>query len=421
MIFKLKNLQSSKRTLLITLAVLIVCSIVYCGYRYYVHYQSRLYRMARALESIGELAEAIDALKTHLIDHPSDITAKVYLAELYETQKNYEKSSEIWRKVQKESLLRNEEHLVRRAQFSERNCFELLARTASDSARQALESGDLKKARKFYKIEYRYWLDWIGVKVPKDTSGINRTDLVCKFYIAPVCANLAMTYWMDKDYDKGEKHLEEAKWITFYEGIHPDFEKWMHEDFAEKLDRLASEEFDKSNYALARIHWAQAMKSYQAATVSGAPYDNVPRLRYNCALTYFFEGNYSQGQKLLSELREEFPDYESEKINEMIKDSKAMLFWQREESICKRAEKAFHEKRWPDARAYCREAINYLLKSGIKEDNEEICRLNYNIAMAYYNDFKYKEAKEVLNKLQRTKPNYNAEKIQELLNELRDY
>lgn|GEM_PF-5820848 len=86
--------------------------------------------------------------------------------------------------------------------------------------------------------------------------------------------------------------------------------------------------------------------------------------------------------------------------------------------ICRKAEKAFNEKRWSDVRAHCREAISYLLKSGIREDDDEICRLNYNIAVAYYNDLKYKETKQMLEKLRETKPTFNKEKLQELLDEI---
>jgi|GEM_PF-6064901 len=326
MVSGIDNAVPRKRTLVIALSAVIVCVIAYVGYRYYVDYESRLFRKAKALEGIGELAEAINALKGYLIENPSDISAKAYLAELYQSQGNYEKAIQIWKKVHQDASLTSQEHLAVQSRVSQRNCLQSLAQAYFDSARLALESGHLTESRQFYETEYRNWLDWVQVETPADTLGMNRTDLVCKFDIASAFANIALTYWRQKDYDKAKEHLKGAKWVKYFKGIHPDFEKWVHEDFSDKLDDLASEEFDKGNFEMARIHWTQAMDSYLVANVGSDSGDAIPRLKYNCALTYLNEGKFAKGRKVFSELSKEFPHYQSKKVKEMMKDAKTILF-----------------------------------------------------------------------------------------------
>lgn len=422
MMFNIKSLLPSKKALFLMFVGLMACGIAYGGYMYYQHYQSRLFRKAKALQEISEYTEAISVLKEHLIRNPKDLDAKIYLAQLYSTQGNHGKCLEILDRVYSEANKAGEQQMSRRVISLKRWDLATFANALNDSGTIKMKEGDLKKARELFQQAWDLWRKWMfSVALDTIEPATEADEWQFEFYISPLLSDIVLTYWLEGNYRQAKEELTNAFVITRSQDIRRKFPALVQKDFAGKLEELASKEFDKENYKLARIHWTEATECYSAASGYISFEDQtVPRLKYNCALTYFNEGDFQQGRKALSDLSMEFPDYQPQKIKEMLGGTKTVLFWQKEGAICRKAEKAFGEKRWSDVRVYCREAISYLLKSGIKEDEEEICRLNYNIAIAYYNDFKYKEAKEVFDKLQETKPNYNAEKVKELLAELRE-
>ncbi len=422
MVFRFRNYSARRKSLFLILSVLIICGITYGGYKYYLYHQSQLLRKARALEGIAEYVEAIGVLKEYLIKKPKDLQAKLYLAHLYSCQGNYPKCLEILDKVEVEAARTGNDRLKRRVVSSKRYHLCLFAWELSDSVELMMAQEDYKKARELSKQTWDIWDSWIFSMAMDTLVPMEKADeFTFNYYIAPVVSDWALTYWLEGDYRQAEEVMDYALILTRSNELRRKFPAWIRKDFASKLDELASKEFDKENYALARVHWSGAIESYEAVGVAlGVDDLKIPRLMYNRALTYLNEGKYSRWRKALSQLRSEFPEYQPQKIKAMIKDAKAASMWQGEEAICRKASKAFDDKRWSEARAYYREAMNYLLKSGIKEDHEEICRLNFNIAIAYYNDFKYNEAKEILEKLKTTRPTYNNERIKELLAELKE-
>jgi tetratricopeptide (TPR) repeat protein len=81
------------------------------------------------------------------------------------------------------------------------------------------------------------------------------------------------------------------------------------------------------------------------------------------------------------------------------------------------ASKAFRKKDWGFAAARFNDAAEYLLKVGYPRDDELVATCRYNVAMAYFNARRYKEAEEILRRLLEVVPKYNPSVVKEQLAE----
>jgi outer membrane protein assembly factor BamD (BamD/ComL family) len=78
----------------------------------------------------------------------------------------------------------------------------------------------------------------------------------------------------------------------------------------------------------------------------------------------------------------------------------------------------FNDKSWVRARSNYLEAIRRYLDAGISTDSDVVLNCYYNIAMTYWNEKDYKEARSYLELLRYNHPDYDRLAVKDLLAKL---
>ncbi|HLA80604.1 MAG TPA: tetratricopeptide repeat protein [Thermoleophilia bacterium] len=82
-----------------------------------------------------------------------------------------------------------------------------------------------------------------------------------------------------------------------------------------------------------------------------------------------------------------------------------------------RASAAFEQKRWQSARNLYRDALE-LIELRSLDVGEMLPQTMYNIAITYYNEREYSEARNQLLRLQKTFPSYEPELVSDMLRKI---
>lgn len=166
-----------------------------------------------------------------------------------------------------------------------------------------------------------------------------------------------------------------------------------------------------------KIFWNYVIIAYKKGGETDSS-ESCLIVRYNIALAYWNTNKYWSAINELREIEKINPEYKNDEIKEMINSALKMAKFNEAPKAAGSATKLFDEETYDQARAYYREAIKLYLKAGLEENNPEICRLSYNIAMAFIKSTMFYEALETLERIQKINPKYDPELVSEKIKKI---
>lgn len=406
--------KATRLSLILTATIIVASSIT--GYIYYTQYYPKRYlRQAEAFKRMNDYPKAIESYKRHLLINPNDLAARLQLAKALLKQDQMDQGIEILTTVLREG--NHEKDLRKQASELIESSYSGLAKQFGQKAKTALEQEQYKLAIKAYDEEYSY-LKKLRTASHSPITQQKPNDYYMPFVLVRVLenrANLAFAYWLDEAFDKASETISEP--LYTFGTTDEDDPVLRYGLFASRLRDLGSKAFEGKDWKKARSHYEVALINYKKDT-SEFSRASIPKVRYDIAITHWNEGDFWKARELLTALRKDFPQYESEKIERMISEAKKAGFANWAEKAYKDGNKAFDEMDFTEARSFFHDAIKYFKKSGIKDSSELLATIRYNIAVTYWNQQNWPKAKESFLELKQKHPKFHKDKTEDYLNKL---
>lgn len=403
------------RLSLILTAILIVASSI-TGYIYYTrYYPKRHLRQAEAFKKMDDYPRAIESYKKHLLIKPNDLSAKLQLAKALLRQDQTEQAIEILTIVVREG--KHHKDLRKQASELTESGYSALAKQFAQKAKMALEQEQYKLAIEAYEQEYLY-LEKLRPASHSPTTKENTDDYYMPFVLVRLLenrANLAFSYWLDEQFDKGSQTISEPLYASG--ATDNDDPVLRYGLFASKLRDLGSKAFEGRDWDKVRRHYEEALINYKKDT-SEFSKTSIPEVRYGIAITHWNEGDFWKAKELLTALQKDFPEYEAEEIQSIISDSEKAGFSNWAEKAYKNGNKAFDKMDFTKARSYFYDAIKYFRKSGVKDSSDLLAPIRYNIALTYWNQQNWPRAKKYFLELKQKHPKFQKDETEDYLNRL---
>ncbi len=183
------------------------------------------------------------------------------------------------------------------------------------------------------------------------------------------------------------------------------------------VDSIASAAFDAKRWRETRRLYTFGAQLYELQNDTM----EQPRMLYNAAMADWNRGRYVSARSLLAGIRDSFPHYKINQIQNMIGEaataSATTATIQQLIQMQKQASTQFDEDQWLQARQTYRRIVALVREQGV-EVGEYEPRSMYNIAITYYNEQEYRQARAQLVELQRKFPSYQPDMITDVLRKL---
>lgn len=416
----LTRTDQKKRFIISLLVIISLGGVYFCYDRYYVKPDLK---RARAYEGIGEYPKAVESYAKYLLKKPDDISAKIDLARALLKVQNRERATEILDGILKEVALGDNRTLKQGLSVTYRE----IADFYEEQGNKAMDDKDFELARTNFEKEayyitkllennlYDIWeIDLFDKEDNNKRMGISKSQCIHRSF--ENIANSALTYWLEEDYDKANETISHIPFILSAEEFRRR-EKVRYLPFGYKLDEIGSEAFDKKEWKMARKHWEGALSNFEKND-SEASKSVIPSTIYNIAITYWNQKTFWKAKELLTKLQKEYPEHNPEKVKDLILEGNTAAFQKMGNDSAKEGRKAFDKADYTGARAHFREALKHFKKSGIKDNDGLLAEIRYNTAITYWNEKNWSRAKEYFLLIRKKHPKYQAEDVQDYLNEL---
>ena len=399
-----------KKPVYISIIAILFISIFFVGYRYN---QKRHLREAEARLKINDYENAINSLKMHLLKFSNDSKSRLLLANSLSHIGKNEDAIAIYDIILRDNI---------KNKRSPNYIYALIGRinTISDICEKYKNSINIKIENKLYASADSLLLKLIELQRNKI---LNRKDLLNITSIDSVrlfldyhdynlsIARRALVNWLSGD-------KEETKSIVSYSYDVIDY-LLNKNGIKQRLFELAFLLSDEANKKFNSSDYRTAANLYKAATYfrvkanNGIYDDEASRCKFNQAISFYNIKEYWRAQDILKELQRESPDYDSDKINKLIKDTRTYGTFQSQINLFDDASRKFDNKDWIGAISGFQDYIEYCKKSGVSPYDERIAVAKYNIAIAFGNDKKYKKASLLMKELRKNFPSYKPDIIEE--------
>ena len=178
-----------------------------------------------------------------------------------------------------------------------------------DLGSKYFEKKDYKNARKIYEL---------SLESIQKCGSSKYKDIICELQY-----NIAITYYNESNYLKSEILLTK---------LHKDSPEYATKDVNKLIQtcrqgykiKLAQDtynkghkSFEKEDYSSARDYYLDAMKYFKQAGLEAGS-DILAELKYNIAMTYWNQKNFTRAKDSLLELRQRHPTYKKEDVQDYI-------------------------------------------------------------------------------------------------------
>lgn len=401
-----------KKLFIISALILITCISVVALIQVR-EYQRRNLSKALAFEELGEYNKAKEHYREHILKNKNDYLAKIKYCKLLTKMNDLEIAV---------TILKNISHKVKNSDFKTivtndlRNNFDLLIEAYEDSSEIWSLKGNHEKSRYYLEKEFNsrhegrfYTYSWWDT-----SSTFHKLEQYILFEnLVSLRAKIALSYWVEGLFAQAGKVLDDYDDnILFLEN---DDKKWVNKKYlfyASALFDSASNVFDNGKYSKARGIWRECIIAYRKGGESDSS-ESCLYAMYNIALTYCNTSKYWSAIDEFKKIGKMNKEFEKDKIKDMINSTIKLAKYNEASEQAESASKLFEQETYDQARTHYRKAIKLFLKAGLEENNPEICRLNYNIAMAYIKNSMYKEAISTLEYVKNINPKYDPKLVDE--------
>ena len=412
-----KSIKIKYLFLLIPIIIIIIVAAAIGSYHIYPYYQSKKYlKQAQSFAAIGDYEQSKKYFKLYLVNNPEDIAIKKELAETYLKIKQYDEAIKLLKILKSELKTSKNKDLQKTVDELLYLTNHDLAEEYKNKAEEFLSEKKYKEARNFYELQLSYIKKYKLLSTPFSEDSeppdlilleVLNTDLLVTL------ANLAFTYWLEDNYEKSKEVISDVPlWCYGQEGFKVINRRYAY--FGSKVEELASLAFDKEDYKIARRHYKGALFAYENDSSESA-ISQIPRLRYNIAITYINQHNFWHARKLLKEIKKDYPEYNTNKIDKNIESCLKDAFLKGGFDELEQGGKYFEKESWANARSSYREAIKSFKKSGANDISGLIAQTRYNIAMTYWNQKNWAKARTQLLLVREKYPNYMKEEVEDMI------
>jgi tetratricopeptide (TPR) repeat protein len=412
-----KNIKIKYLFLLIPIIIIIIVAASIGSYYIYPYYQSKRYlKQAQSFTAIGDYEQSKKYFKLYLLNNPEDVAIKKELAETYLKIKQYDEAIKLLKILKSELKTSKKKDLQKPVDELLYLTNHDLAEEYKNKAEEFLSEKKYKEARNSYELQLSYIKEYklLSTSFSKDSEPPNLILLeVLNTDLLVALANLAFTYWLEDNYEKSKEVISDILlWCYGQESFKVINKRYAY--FGSKVEELASFAFDKKDYKMARKHYKGALFAYENDSSESA-ISQIPRLRYNIAMTYFNQENFWHARKLLKEIKKDYPKYETNNIDKKIELCLKDAFLKGGFDELKQGSEYFEKKDWANARSSYREAIKSFKKSGANDISDLIALARYNIAVTYWNQKNWAKAKAQLLLVREKHPNYMKEEVDDMI------
>ena len=397
---------------ILTLIIVIAVSVI--SFRYYNNYTKRDLNRAIAFEELGEYKQAKESYTKYLLKYHDDYHSKIKYSNLLRKMAEYENAI---------IVLTNLYNYVKKGEIQNsvssdlKGNYNLLCDLYKDSSEVWLIKGNIEKSRYYSEKEFEYRYEGRFYNFTWDTSSTSKSvrDYLLFEELVALKAKIAILYRADGLNAIAEKVLDD------YDGnVQSDYSKWIkrkHEHYASALFDTASIIFSAGDYKKARDVWNESIDAYKKGGSSDSS-EACLNIMYNIALTYWNKEQYWSAISEFNRIINLNKNFQKNKIRNMINTAQISKKYKDATAKAENASKLFGAKTYDQARNDYRKSISLYIEAGLQRDNPELCRLRYNIAMAFINDRMYSEALKELENLQNINPRYDVELVYEKIMEV---
>ena len=183
---------------------------------------------------------------------------------------------------------------------------------------------------------------------------------------------------------------------------------------------------EEKNWSEARSHFEKALEIAEKLSAEDNK-DLISKIKFNLAMACFAEGNVIRAGELLLEIKEENPDFDSEKIESWLlkiegiagKMSERQIKMDEMNSLLSEAYELKNEGHWTEARMRFEKALEMMEKLSFANKDRLVANTKYGIALSYFNENKLDLAEEFLLEVKEESPDFHAEEIDETLEKIK--
>lgn len=352
----------------------------------------------------GQLDSAEALLRQHVMNHPHDFQARIRYGTLLLQRADTSNGITVLEEVQRDAV-GTDDTLWRVASRTLRAIARVQAHRADSISQVWVRRGRFDSAAAYARTAAEAYLRVRALDARLgDTTKLAR--LIGEIYVAWAAAEQVMASHLGRGASSSSDRLLGATPVSA-----GDADLWQEtlERTQYLLDSLGSAAFAAGRWAAAERHYLR-LRSLSAIKEDSC---GEAGALYNAAMANWNAGHYTKSRRLLAFIRDSFPFYEPDVQSRPAGVGTAASI-RDVQRILRQAYSEFVRRHWPSARDYYREALR-VMEAQSRGTPSLVAATMYNIAVTYYNEAQYGEARARLLELQARFPTYRPDVVKNVL------